>query len=213
MKSKQFLITTFFALSTTIAAEAQRFNYTPPPVNFNQMNFQMQMMMMANFSRRFDYVSNPKRDYLVTFKDGTIKTVHSKILPDTAAHKNYLLLVDKSYPKSDPKREQKVYPDETLSIARIEEDYDLKDTLEARANDSCWLFRAVYGKIKAYSFLLQKEDLNTLYLNAFQFEDGPIQKLIPSDLESILKTDEKAYKYFLKKDYYEAIVRYNKDHQ
>ncbi len=49
-------------------------------------------------------------------------------------------------------------------------------------------------------------------LVGFQVGDnGNIQKLIPETLEPFIKYDEKAHKAFLKKDYYKAIEKYNRD--
>ncbi|MDB5137815.1 MAG: hypothetical protein JWP37_4418 [Mucilaginibacter sp.] len=174
------------------------------------MNMAMQNMMNHNWSYRLNYVVNEKYIFTVAFKDGSSRVIESKIYPDTTAHSNYLLMINKNVPKKDPAREQKIYPKETLKISRAD---DSGQEIIGNANDTCWLFKVMTGKINAYSYVSETEGINTFYLSAFQTGDGVVQKLTPEALEPILKSDEKAYKAFLKKDYYTAIKRYNKDNK
>jgi hypothetical protein len=78
--------------------------------------------------------------------------------------------------------------------------------------DSCWLFPVVEGKVKAFSYLPEREDVAKYSLIAFQVGDEPIQPWDPRALDGTLKSDEKAYKYFLKKEYYDAILKYDANH-
>ncbi|MGZ3926110.1 MAG: hypothetical protein ACXVJG_04075, partial [Mucilaginibacter sp.] len=100
---------------------------------------------------------------------------------------------------------------QTLSISRPLFEEKL---LTGIATDSCWLFKVVTGKINAYSYLSEIDMVDGFTLVGFQTGDNPnIQKLTPEALEPIIKNDEKAYKAFLKKDYYKAIEKFNKDNK
>ncbi|MDM8178159.1 hypothetical protein QT327_28005 [Olivibacter sp. 47] len=78
------------------------------------------------------------------------------------------------------------------------------------ATDSCWLFRVNHGRLKAYSFLSERVGLDSFYLTAFQVEDGPIQAFDIKELEKIIADHPKAMKAFRKKDYYKAILTFNR---
>jgi hypothetical protein len=195
-----------------------------------QMQMNMRMSMMNNFgnagrsqnSSRIPGKFN-EYTYLVKFKDGTTKTVKSYIYIDTTLHKSYLLFVDKSVPKSDTAhRKQKIYADKTSSIGRIFETTDANDSTQSvkqdffigLATDSCWLFKVLPGKITLYSFFSEKGssglfDPSTVV--GIQFDDGPITRLDFDVLKSFIASDEKAMKYFTKKDYYSAIEKFDKD--
>ncbi|MGZ3752958.1 MAG: hypothetical protein ACXVA2_03080 [Mucilaginibacter sp.] len=177
----------------------------------NTMNLAMQQNMRNNFTYGFNYAQNNKYKFTVKLKDGTVKEVKSKIYPDTVKHANYLLFEDKSLPKSDSNRHQKIYANQTLSISRPLFEEKL---LTGIATDSCWLFKVVTGKINAYSYLSEIDMVDGFTLVGFQTGDNAnIQKLTPEALEPIIKNDEKAYKAFLKKDYYKAIEKFNKDNK
>jgi hypothetical protein len=175
------------------------------------MNFAMQQNMRNNFTYGFNYATNLKYKFKVTFKDGSVKEVKSKIYPDTVKHANYLLFEDKTLPKTDSNRHQKIYAKQTLNISRS----SFNDAeITGIATDSCWLFKVVSGKINAYSYLSETDMVEDFTLVGFQVGDkGNIQKLVPATLEPVIKTDEKAYKAFLKKDYYRAIEKYNRDNK
>jgi hypothetical protein len=177
------------------------------------MNMATQQMMNRGYLFNIDYAINNKYEFWVTMKDGTEKKIESKIYADTAKHSNYLLITDKKFKKGDPMREQRIYSDQTSRILRQTSDWtDTVVTIKGIATDSCWLFKVVQGKINAYSYLSETENLSTFYISAFQEGNGPVQKLTPEALEPIIKTDEKAYAAFKKKDYLSAIKKYNKSH-
>lgn len=158
-------------------------------------------------------VVNDTYDFKVYLKDGTVKQVKSEIYPDTAAHSNYLLLVDKSFSRKDPKREQKIYANQTLKITRmasISPSENAKPVeIAGNATDSCWLFQVVHGKISAYSYLSETVYVQDFTVIAFQPENGKILSLTPELLEPLIKTDEKAYRKFMRKKYYAAILKFN----
>lgn len=180
-----------------------------------QMNQQMQMLQSRYWYRAGDYLVNDKFKFKVSMKDGTIREVTSKIYTDTVLRKSYLLFKNKEVPKNDSLREQRIYPDQTLQISRVFGGNTTGmaaagEVIVGAATDTCWLFKAVKGKITAYSFLSERMNLNTLYLNAFQLDNGIIEKLDPERLKTIIQNDPKAMKAFEKKDYYTAIVKFNK---
>jgi hypothetical protein len=71
------------------------------------------------------------------------------------------------------------------------------------------LFNVIKGKISAYSFLSETSGVNSFYLWQLQIDGGAMQQFDPQLLEPLVKNDAKAYKAFLKKDYYKAILLYN----
>ncbi|OCX50631.1 hypothetical protein BEL04_22940 [Mucilaginibacter sp. PPCGB 2223] len=179
--------------------------------DFNRMmaNQSMQMSMNRMLNQRWyfgmDYLVNNEYKFKVIMKDSTVKEIKSKIHVDTVTHKSYLVFNDKSVPESDPKRYKKIYCDQTLTITRSEGIVNFTGL----ATDSCWLFRVLRGKISAYSHLSEIENINSDYLQAFQVGNGPIQKLDSAALAPVLKEDPKAFKLFMKKDFYKAITRYD----
>jgi hypothetical protein len=179
----------------------------------NFSNFAFQQNLNRAFMYSSNTVVNDTYDFKVYLKDGTVKQVKSEIYPDTAAHSNYLLLVDKSFSRKDPKREQKIYANQTLKITRmasISPSENAKPVeIAGNATDSCWLFQVVHGKISAYSYLSETVYVQDFTVIAFQPENGKILSLTPELLEPLIKTDEKAYRKFMRKKYYAAILKFN----
>jgi len=185
---------------------------------------QMGMMMAAG---RFNY-NNPgnlKYNFIVTMADSSKKEVSSKIYSDTATHKTYLLFVDKSYPKSDPNRNKKIYPPQTLSIARnvagpgpgfIRADYVPPPPrfFNGIAKDSCWMFKVISGSINAYSCLSEEGDAQTFdpsTIVGIQLNNGPIEKFNEENLKNMVGQDIDALENIQKKNYYKAIKKYNRN--
>jgi hypothetical protein len=174
-------------------------------MNTQFMTQQMNMMMGLNMARGFA-TNNIKHDFTVTMKDSATKKITSKIYTDTTIHKDYLLLVDKSFPKSNPKREQKIYANQTIKISR--DDYD--PPFDGMANDSCWMFKVMDGPISAYSYLSETEDFETSIIG-IQTNNGPIKALNKDNLKQIISADNEAMALFNKKKYFAALKKYNKD--
>jgi len=233
MKALKF-IATLLLISITTTAYAQvppglQGDYSRMMSNMSMnMAGHMSMMRMLNYmnGNSANYVLNLKHDFRVVMKDGTIMNVKSKIYADTIAHSNYLLYTDKTLKKKDPGYEQKIYPSQTKEISRLKSwgnqfitRFDkfapAKDTsrVTGLAADSCWLFKVLPGKISAYSFLSEPEAVYLGNPPAMQFGNNSVEKLTPEALQAYIKDDEKAYKAFLKKDYYKAIKQFNKSHQ
>lgn len=171
-----------------------------------QMNMNMQMIMNMNMNRFYGSANNQKYKFKILMKDSTTKEVKSKIHMDTTLHKSYLTYEDKTI-KDKRLREQRIYSNQTLRITR--DDYGTDVT--GMANDSCWLFKVVSGKINAYSPLSEKYDIDSFYLRAYQLGDGPVLKMDSASLAPIFAKSPKALKAFKKKDYLKAINKYNND--
>ena len=92
-----FLIafTSFNALAQRSVPAAYQGAYNQMMSN-QSMNFAMQQNMRNNFTYGFNYATNLKYKFKVTFKDGSVKEVKSKIYPDTVKRANYLLFEDKT---------------------------------------------------------------------------------------------------------------------
>lgn len=183
-----------------------------------QINQQMQadldiqrniLMLMLDNSNSI----NLKYNYLVTMKDNVQLVVHSKIYADTARHKTYLLFIDKKYNKKDTSRNRKIYVSQTLSIARsMGGSGSDKKCYKGTATDSCWIFKAISGSINAYSAF--SEDGNGFIhppLMAIQKGEGAIISLTADNLKTIVEQDAGALKNIRRKNYYEAIKKYNQD--
>ena len=173
-------------------------------MNFANMN--MRMMMNMNMNRIYGYMNNQKYKFKVLMKDSTVKDVKSKIYMDTTLHKSYLTYEDKTI-KDKKLREKRIYSNQTICISRN----NYNEDITGMANDSCWLFKVISGKINAYSPLSEKYEISSVYLRAYQIGDGPVVKLDSASLAPIVAKSSKALKAFKKKDYYKAIDKYNSD--
>ena len=142
-------------------------------------------------------------------KDGSRKDVYSKIYIDTTLHKNYLELVDKSFKKSDSNRVKKIFADQTFSIARVGIN---KDIIIGMANDTCWMFKVVNGPISAYSYLANSSSyFDSSAINGIQAGDVAIEPFNEKNLKTMISSDPKAMEQFEKKNYYKALIKYNKN--
>jgi len=208
-----------------LSAQPPQFQRQLNNISFNnQMRMQNQMMMqMSSLNRGYaDY--NISYTFVVTMKDGTKKEVDSKIYNDTIVKKNYLLLVDKSFKRSDTNRYKKIYPAQTISIARnvaAPGDVIHKNAVQpppvyfkGMPSDSCWMFKVVAGPISAYSYLSEQEDdqvFNPYAVVAIQLNDGPLMPLTDENLKQMVGQDINALEDIQKKNYFRAIKKYNKD--
>jgi len=188
-----------------------------------QMNMQMQMnmmnMMMLN---RADF--NFKHTFFATMKDGSRKEINSRILTDETTHKTYLLYVDKSLPKSDSNRNQKIYPDQTVSIERglgvisnprsAFQNTEPEKFFKGIAKDSCWMFKVVSGDINVYSFLSEETGqyfYEGTIVGIQLHDDGPIVKCTEENLKQMVGNDIDALENIQRKNYFKAIKKYNRN--
>jgi hypothetical protein len=212
MKKLYALSILFFALFNSYNVFAQRGVPAAYVGDYNRMmsqnfaNMNMQRMMNMNLYRGYGYMINQKYKFKVLMKDSTVKEFKSKIHMDTTLHKSYLTYDDKTI-KDKKLREQRIYSNQTISISRT----DYNNKIKGMANDSCWFFKVLEGKINAFSPLSETEEIDSFYLRAYQLGDGPVQKLDSASLAPIIAKSPKALKAFKKKDYYKAIDKYNSD--
>jgi len=155
------------------------------------------------------YFANLRYDFTVILKDSSARLVNSKIHIDTVSNKTYLLQVNKKLSKDDPNREERLYCDQTIRIFRIDPTDYMK--IEGFANDSCWLFKVVSGKINAYSSLPEVTKLTAGYLSAFQVDDGAVKPITRESLLEVIIDNTKATICFYDGDYLAAIRRFNQD--
>jgi hypothetical protein len=186
---------------------------------FANQQMQQQMNMMMNMRTRWASGAGRNTTYQVTFKDNSVKEVNSLMYTDTVLHKNYILFVDKTIPKSDSvHRNQKIYSDQTRYISTII-DYEAKTETYGVPTDSCWMFKVISGPINLYAksldYLITSDDGNSRELNLYaivgiQLNDGPIIALTDDSLKQMVGPDATALKSAGKKNYYSALKKYNR---
>ena len=183
-----------------------------------QTNFAWQMQMANMNWRQF---AGQGESYYVTFKDSTQKKVASYLYYDTTQRKNFLVFVNKKFPKSDSAhRFQKIYPEQTLSLS-----YGQGESLRyGFPNDSGWTFKMITGAITVYTkstdcSVITKTPLFGLPISDFvpaavigiQLNNGPMEKLTKENVSKMISQDAEAVELLEKKGMSEAIERYNKD--
>jgi hypothetical protein len=190
------------------------------------MNQQMNMQMQMNMNRNWRRQAGQGDGYIVTFKVGERKTIKSYMYMDTVLHKNFLVYVDKKFPKSDSvHRFQKVYPEQTLNISALVTD-ELGDE-EAKygiPTDTGWTIKVMVGVINVYAksgnyltvvstpvFGAQKLDFAVAEIIGIQFNGGPIEKLSKDKVLKMVADNAKATQFVEEKGLYEAIRKYNHD--
>jgi hypothetical protein len=112
-------------------------------------------------------------------------------------------------PEKDPKRIQKIYPEETSGIIQFND----SGNLTGIPTDSCWLFKVISGKISAYSKIPKAKGLKNDMIVASQVGNGPVDKFYPLVLYPIIKEDQPAKEQWEKAAFINAIKRYNRDKQ
>lgn len=173
-----------------------------------QMQTQMQMLMNMNWRQN----AGKGDTYMITFKDSSVKKVVSWMYTDTILHKNFLVLVDKKFSKSDSvHRTQKIYSDQTQYISTIA-DYQSNREIYGIPTDSCWMFKVMSGPINVYSkyFNEFENDFHNAVI-AIQLNDGPIVKYSVDALKQMVGQNADALAYIEKENYYKAIKKYNHD--
>jgi len=194
---------------------ASTLNAQVPPQHqaaVNQVRRDHSMAHSRMMDRPYNYRNpneraNPKYHFTVLFKDGSSAEVSSKIYFDKQTNK-YYLLKDKEPRKSDSTSPSRIYANQTRNISRLFTVDKIK--VEGIATDSCWLFKVLSGKINAYSEYSDIVGIDATYIVAYKTETGSIEPLIPEKLEPLISINEKAHKFFKRKDYYSAIERFNK---
>lgn len=190
------------------------------------MNMQMNMQMQMNMNRNWRKNAGQGQGYIVILKDGDIKKIKSYMYLDTVLHKNFLVFVDKKFPKSDTlHRFQKIYPDQTSNItALIPDNQGYEETRPGLPTDSGWTIKVITGAITVYAksgtyltvvgtpaFGAPKMDFVSAEIIGIQLNDGPIEKLSKDNVLKIVTGNSKATEYVEKKGLYEAVKKYNHD--
>jgi hypothetical protein len=150
--------------------------------------------------------------FRIVFADGTDTVVYSTIHADTPSY--YLLLENKSVKKKDSARFRKIYPSQTKSIVRLDKyfvrpDGSIGGEYDGTASDSCWLFKAIDGKISAYTPLAEN-DVDDGFLRYIQMDQGPLVELSSQHLQEMVQGNEKAASLAERKKYTRSIKTYNK---
>ena len=214
------LLFTFCAKNALAQYPGMRAVYAKMDMQRMQQQMNMQMMMMANLNGNNAY--NRKYTFTVTFKDSSTKQIKSRFYRDTTVKKNYLLFVDKSYPRSDSNRNKKIYPSQTINISReIVTEIVSVDRRGGKVrsiafngipSDSCWMFKVVSGPINAYSYLSETDEFTSPEsMVGIQLDGGPIVKCDADNLKKMVGIDSDALKQINKKNYYKAIKKYNRN--
>jgi hypothetical protein len=205
MKRKLLIITVIVLQLCILKASAQY-------VGMN-MGIGVQWNLPKNMSHFIknnqNYLFNDNYTYNLILKFSPMKSFKSSIHYDSTAHKTYLLLVDKDFKKSDSAhRYQRIYPDPTKYKYVQRDGGDVMFT--GTPNDSCWLFKIITGELSAYTSFAKYGTDKAPILNGLQMNGGTIQQFNLNLLESIVVTDEDAFKQFKKKNYIACIIAYNK---
>ncbi|QEC44439.1 hypothetical protein [Pseudobacter ginsenosidimutans] len=188
--------------------------FIKPFVLFSLFSFSLQLVFaqhlpLENWMQglRIRQEVNLKHDYHVLFKDSTRLLVSSKIYMDTVLKKSYLLHTNKDARKSYENRIMKIYVDSTVSITRKSYDVGVK---EGVANDSCWLFKLIDGKISVYSPFAEGSQSNSFMYKGLSIDGGPIESWEPEKILPLVKNVYRAYVRYSNKHYDECIKNYNR---
>jgi hypothetical protein len=184
-------------------------------------NQQMRMQMQMNTNWRFG--AGKGTTYQVTFKDSSVKQVVSFMYTDTVLHKNFIVFVDKKFPKSDTvHRNQKIYTDQTLYIS-TNRDIQSDKPIYGMPNDSCWMFTVIGGPLTVYarsmdylitlSTFVPSDELNIPTIIGIQLNDGLILPFNADNLKNMVGQNARALELIADKKYLRAIKRYNKDNE
>ena len=213
----------FLSLQSFAQPRGMTMNQVYSQLNKQDMNMrfqrQMQTMMMMTLNWRAN--AGKGTTYQVTLKDSSVKQVVSFMYIDTTLHKNFLLSVDKKYPKSDSAhRYQKIYSDQTLYISAVVNGSSGQESYGV-PKDSCWMFKVIDGSLTVYAKslnyltesdgLLNTTDFEPSAIVGIQLNDGPIEKYNKENLVKMVGGNMDAVEAIEKKKYYKAVRKYNHD--
>jgi hypothetical protein len=179
----------------------------------NRQIFRTQMNFAMNNNYRWGKANQTDNNFYYTFtvvmKDSSQKEVSSRIYHNKLLNKNYLLV-------GDDTSGQKIYPEQTIYIMRTDSDNFIgeKHHVVGLPTDSCWMFKVINGPITAYSYLSERvgsDFFDPTTVIALRDGDGAILPLTSDNIKHMISTDNDAMKYFDKKNYYKALMRFNKD--
>jgi len=202
-----------FLFNNTLFAQYPGMGAFRAQQTMNMANQQMQMQMQMQLSRNWLKSAGSGDDYEVTFKDSSKKKITSFMYTDTVLHKNFIVLVDKKFAKSDSlHRNRKIYPGETLSITYLS-GFNGESNLNGAPVDSCWRFRVITGQLTVYGKYPDgyEEEFPASAIIAIQLKNAPEVTYSETTLGQLIANDPKAVQQFNKKKYYKAIMKFNYD--
>ncbi len=208
------IIASFIFCNTKVAAQYPGMAAVYKQIAANQQN--QWMMMMGNALLRGNQVFPDT--YKVKLKDSTVKEITSFIYTDSIKHKDYIIFEDTKFKRSDAAhRYQKIYPDQTLTIAVQSRSYDY--TIDdytyntfGKPTDSCWMFDTIIGAIKVYGKYskLGKNDYKPENIVGISLNGGKMEKFTDGNIKKMVATNAKALELANDGKYYRAIMRFNK---
>ena len=178
---------------------------------YNQIINQQSYNSFQNFMMHMNYYGNEKLSdtkffFKVMMKDSIVKEIKSFVFFDTIKKKTYIKHVNKSLPKSDSNRNEKIYCSDVIEV--MGGAGSSASLLEGIITDSCWLFKTLTGHINVYS--TYPEDNMNYSVTAIQLGMGRIEPFDPEKLKLIITGNEKAIKQLNKENYFIAIEKFNK---
>ena len=212
LKSAFSVLSLLFFYSLNASAQFPGMAAVRAQQNQQFMNQQMQMQLQTLMNMNWKQNAGKGDTYMITFKDSSVKKVVSWMYTDTILHKNFLVLIDKKFPKSDSvHRTQRIYSDQTNFISTIADHLSNRE-IYGIPTDSCWMFKVMSGPINVYSryFNEFEYDFHNAVI-AIQLNDGPIVKYSVDALKQMVGQNADALAYIEKKNYYKAIKKYNED--
>lgn len=135
--------------------------------------------------------------YQVYLKDSSTIKVNSNIFKDKISGKHFVYYSGKD-------SVMRIFPSQTIMIAKQNPFDRSADNLIGMPSDSCWRFELISGKISAYSFML-----NETRIDEIRFENGSIEQFDPEKLEMLTNANETARSLYLQGSFYSAIKKLN----
>ena len=187
--------------------------------SYNNLLFNQQMRMQV-FGRMNVEGSDQEYLFQVMMRDSTKKEIISAIYTDKKNKQKFLILVDKSYKKSDSNRYKKIYPSQTIYIAdpiELTGNEDIENAprkyLYGKPADTCWMFNIKAGAINVYSNSCEGWDnkYSPATVVGIQLNDESVVEFNAENLKKMIEQDAEAMKDFDKKKYFKAIEIFNRN--
>jgi len=156
------------------------------------------------FKKRQKTETDRVHAFVITLKDSSQLFVDGMIMFDSTGY--YLAWTDDTVKQSDTGRTKRIYPPETLSLLR--HDDNRMANPKGVVVGSAWLFTAIKGKLTVYTTAAEDDlpDESLLYIRK---DDGPIQNLNTEMLQKLLQGNVKALQLLHKGKIRKAIEQYD----
>jgi hypothetical protein len=199
-----FILLAFFGFTTLhgqppgVSIPQPLFQPDFPPTWPNEPNIPLHL-----FKRERTEIDR-SHSFVINLKDSSQLFVEGKIIADTDGY--YLAWTDTTVKPSDSGRIRKIYPAQTLSLVRHDDNSSTE--FEGVAVGGAWLFTAVKGKLTVYTTATEDDlpDESLLYIRK---DDGPIQNVTPDLLEQLLRGNSRALQLLHKGKIRKAIEYYD----